>query len=499
MNNLNKLIELNIKRAINFVDTNNKSETYGSADRLYWSWRLKDFSNGSFQSLTYFFSELMNNSKFNNIYIEKNVDSIIDESFDASLHGTFKIQAKNGSFSESFPGENSFCVTATVLNDIVSAINNQKNEKELLEVYYTRLLASYNFLINNIENHALIGNHLMTALSALIKFNTTFNENKNHNLENILKKLRTIWNEEGWFGEYSGSDIGYLTLTLDYLIDIPDDVLEDKSLWQEKILLYLLNFFHKDGSIGNIYGSRGSSLIYPYGIAKAGGVQLFEELSESINLSKIPRPENVDDTNFVPLLNSFIKFLSINFENKDRKAVLLPKYEQKYLKAYKDAGFVILVNKDKQTIIDTNNSSSIHKFTEKSREIESSPLIVKDKKILSAQTINRQIDLKSENHIIIKTHSSFSKISTSPINVFQSVLIRLFTASIGKNKYLLSLSKKYIVNKFFSSNKTIGSFDRNIEIRDQEIILNESFDIPQGFTLERSKFHNTKMASQNYF
>ena len=139
MNNLNKLIELNIKRAINFVDTNNKSETYGSADRLYWSWRLKDFSNGSFQSLTYFFSELMNNSKFNNIYIEKNVDSIIDEAFDASLHGTFKIQAKNGSFSESFPGENSFCVTATVLNDIVSAINNQKNEKELLEVYYTRL------------------------------------------------------------------------------------------------------------------------------------------------------------------------------------------------------------------------------------------------------------------------------------------------------------------------------------------------------------------------
>ena len=107
--------------------------------------------------------------------------------------------------------------------------------------------------------------------------------------------------------------------------------------------------------------------------------------------------------------------------------------------------------------------------------------------------------MKSENHIIIKTHSSFSKISTSPINVFQSVLIRLFTASIGKNKYLLSLSKKYIVNKFFSSNKTIGSFDRNIEIRDQEIILNESFDIPQGFTLERSKFHNTKMASQNYF
>ena len=108
MNKYSDLIELNIKRAINFVNLNDKSETYGSADRLYWSWRLKDFSNGSFQSLVYFFSELKSNSKFNDIYEEKNIDSIIDRAFDASLHGAFKIEGKNGSFSESFPGENSF-------------------------------------------------------------------------------------------------------------------------------------------------------------------------------------------------------------------------------------------------------------------------------------------------------------------------------------------------------------------------------------------------------
>ena len=107
--------------------------------------------------------------------------------------------------------------------------------------------------------------------------------------------------------------------------------------------------------------------------------------------------------------------------------------------------------------------------------------------------------MKSDNHIIIKTESSFSKITTSPISVLQSVLIRLFTASIGKNKYLLSLSKKYIVNKFFTSKKTVGSFNRDIEIRDEEIILNENYDIPKGFVLEKSKFHNIKMASQNYF
>ena len=34
MNKYSDLIELNIKRAINFVDLNDKSETYGSADRL---------------------------------------------------------------------------------------------------------------------------------------------------------------------------------------------------------------------------------------------------------------------------------------------------------------------------------------------------------------------------------------------------------------------------------------------------------------------------------
>ena len=267
---------------------------------------------------------------------------------------------------------------------------------------------------------------------------------------------------------------------------------------RENFVIFI-KLFHKDGSIGNVYGSRGSSLIYPYGMVKAGGPQLLDELSNSVNLSKIPRPENVDDTNFVPLLNSFIKFLSINFEQKDKKHILFPKYEENYLKAYKDAGFVIFVNKEEQIIIDSNNSGSIHKFTKESREIETSPLIVKEKKVLSAKIIKKQINVKSDNHIIIKTESSFSKITTSPISVLQSVLIRLFTASIGKNKYLLSLSKKYIVNKFFTSKKTVGNFNRDIEIRDKEIVLNESYDIPKGFVLERSKFHNIKMASQNYF
>ena len=53
--------------------------------------------------------------------MKKNIDSIIDRAFDASLHGAFKIEGKNGSFSESFPGEN-FCATATVLNDLISAM-----------------------------------------------------------------------------------------------------------------------------------------------------------------------------------------------------------------------------------------------------------------------------------------------------------------------------------------------------------------------------------------
>ena len=231
----------------------------------------------------------------------------------------FKIEGKNGSF-QIFPGENSFCVTATVLNDLISAIENSENQKELLENYYTRLFDSNNFLINNIESHALIGNHLMTALSAISKFNKSFNINENHNLENILKRLRTIWNDEGWFKEYAGSDIGYLTLTLDYLVDIPNDVFEDKFLWEEKILSYLLNFSQR----WKYRKCMAHMIIFNLSIWNGYcGPQLLDELSNSVNLSKIPRPEN-GMTKFVPLLNSFIKFLSINFEQKDKKHILFP-------------------------------------------------------------------------------------------------------------------------------------------------------------------------------
>ena len=78
----------------------------------------------------------------------------------------------------------------------------------------------------------------------------------------IIKKLKGLWNDEGWIEEYGGADIGYLTLSLHYLTNIDEELLSEKETWIEAIIKFLSNFFHLDGSIGNFYGSRGSSIIY---------------------------------------------------------------------------------------------------------------------------------------------------------------------------------------------------------------------------------------------
>ena len=92
------------------------------ADRNYWSWRTKDFNNGAFQCLIFSIACINNNETFNEIYKKYNQDGVLDKTYDAIKHGSFKELEKSGSSAQAFPNENSFCVTGTLLFDLLSAL-----------------------------------------------------------------------------------------------------------------------------------------------------------------------------------------------------------------------------------------------------------------------------------------------------------------------------------------------------------------------------------------
>ena len=79
---------------------------------------------------------------------------------------------KNGSLEEAFPNEGSYCVTALVAFDFLVTIDllsdriTDSKRDEFIEI----IRPFINFLIKSDESHAIISNHLATAVAALVRW-----------------------------------------------------------------------------------------------------------------------------------------------------------------------------------------------------------------------------------------------------------------------------------------------------------------------------------------
>ncbi len=81
-----------------------------------------------------------------------------------------------------------------------------------------------------------------------------------------LGRLLARQDEEGWFPEHGGADLGRLSLAVDALAR-----LFRRTGWEELLpaikqaMAFMTHFAHPDGSFGGCYGSEGTAFISPYG------------------------------------------------------------------------------------------------------------------------------------------------------------------------------------------------------------------------------------------
>jgi len=491
-----------LKRILNFVDSNIYSDTYGFADRNYWSWRTKDFNNGSFQSLIYAISCIKNEEIFKEIYSTHNINKKIDKAYDAYKEGCFKELEQQGSSQESFPNEDSFCVTATLLFDLISALKISKEIKNLNDKEKNILERTAIFLTKNIESHANIGNHLLGSLAALSIYLENIDSKNTIIQEGAIKiadKARSLWNDEGWLEEYGGVDIGYLSLSLHYLMDIDSKYLNEKEKWIHLIIQFILHFFHMDGSIGNYYGSRGSSIIYPSGLIRTGIKDINEFLISSIKTNKIPTQADLDDVNFAPFINSLIKS-TIYFDSNASERINLPIKRNQYIKIFKNAGFIILINKENQTIVDLNKSGIISEFTRLGSTREPIPSIINKKSRKVFCTVNSNYIFDENTKITVKIESKFYEINTKPLSRMHMIGSRVLIPFFILFPWILRRLKLIAVSKYFLPRKSVGSHLRKLIIENYKLDFIDEFDIPVQYTLVDDFFHHpVRMASQNYY
>jgi hypothetical protein len=504
MNIYKRILSDNIIKLFNLFNLDPFSESYGYGDREYWGWKIKDFANGTMQGAVHSITIAI---KLNLIENEKFALNLVDSAITAIP----KIMEKNGSLAEAYPRENSFCVTALVAFDVLSAIDHldtrldEKKRLEYLEIVHPLI----NFISHYDEVHAVISNHIATAVAALTLW-TKLTGNSSNRAQCLLNIIYENQSEEGWYKEYEGADPGYQTLCTYYLSSVHEITKDEKlKMSLEKSAAFLKYFVHPDGSIGGLYGSRNTEVFYPGGISKLNTIiQDFASI-ESFFCKKIPEnncllPQNADTGNYIPLLNSFA-YAALATETTKEYGMTpgresLP-FSENFEKVFMDAGIFIKSTDRYYAIINYKKGGTIKVFNKTTNQLDMEDggicgFLVNGKKF-SSQAYNDKAEFNTG-----KLKVSFYKINESASGPFQFLILRSLSLTLFRSVMLGNIFKKQIVKMLMTGKRRVDGFsEREFLFLEDRIIIKEKTVAPTNtkFSGHVGKFKSIHMASSGYY
>ncbi|MBN3038383.1 MAG: hypothetical protein JW869_03075 [Candidatus Omnitrophica bacterium] len=245
-----------VERILGLGDRRDKSPTRGCYDRLYWKYKLIDYPSAWFQAATEYLAILYN---IKGSLFQDN-PQILKWSQDA-FGFTLKICNRDGSLAEAYPYERSFCATAFIGMHLFSAANKVKIDNP------DGLRKMACFLKGRFGNH--LSNQLAAgALTQLYAAEVLKEEEFSKDATSKLKALYDNQTNEGYFEEYGGLDIGYLSVTLSLLarIDKSFPGIVDKERIQ-RALSVIDRSVEDDGTYEYQKMSRRTQFLYPFGLA----------------------------------------------------------------------------------------------------------------------------------------------------------------------------------------------------------------------------------------
>lgn len=250
-----------LPRIIGMLNKNPLSQTFGSFDSNYWHFKTQDFSSGMYQENVFPLAYLWKNIDSSQVFQNDRVAEYIEGVF--QFHSTHS--HKDGSLDDYFPYERAFGATAFALVGLTEAatVTSLASDKHI-----DAFEKSGKFLSSYTESGKLSNHVAIAALAHKNLYELTHNETWNKSFDELIDRLISWQSSEGWFQEYHGCDLGYLTLTIEYLARISLKV-EDSRLLDvlTKACDFALEFAHPDGSYGGEYGSRNTYQFYPGGVA----------------------------------------------------------------------------------------------------------------------------------------------------------------------------------------------------------------------------------------
>lgn len=485
-----------VPRVMTQVDRDKHSKNYGDCDRNHWHLKIRDFSSAILQQTGLSLALLYQVDFPGNIFYG---NDMVKEWAQGTVYYWMSIQLRDGSFNEYYPNEHGFPPTAFSLYAMCEVYRRlEMEDAEILLAF--RKTARY--LTTRIEQKAY--NQELASITALYAAYLILKEEwiltgLNRKLDRILQ----LQSKEGWFPEYGGADIGYLSVSLDmlaeyYTLSHDDKVLEPLN----RIVDFLQYFVHPDATVGGEYASRNTIYFLP------GGLQTMSCLGNSSAEAMIQVLygntgkafyflDAVDDRYFSHyLMHSFLRAV----EKRNRESVVcdiakLP-FEHNQTKYFEHAGLLSYTQGSKYIIIGGYKGGVCRVFDGETACFEDYGYRVKigEGKIAATNWQNGHYKIEYSDgtmNITGRMNLVKQKVSTPIMHMG----LRAVSAVVG-NK-IIGMLKNMII---LVDKQTDITFERQITIEEESVCIRDRISSPQKIDVECADgFSLRHVASGKFF
>ena len=473
----------NIPKIITQIDRDENSTTYGSCDRNHWHLKIRDFTSAILQQSGLALAIIYDLNFEGNIYYE-NIN--IKKWAKATVYYWAKIQLKDGSYNEYYPWEHGFPPTAFSLYgscEIYKRLGMNDNN----------LISKFNntgkYLINHVEEKAF--NQEIASIAGLYSLYTITKEKWVLDGLNVkLERVMSLQSSEGWFPEYGGADLGYLSVALDMLSEyfyMSNDARVKEPL--NNVIEFIQYFVHPDATVGGEYGSRNTTYFLPNGLevmAEAG--------NKAANAIKNKLYGNTSDYNYFMdsvddryfshyLMHSFLRAMEkeSKFSGETSNIVQLP-YEYNHEKYFEESGLVTVRNNNFYAVVSLRKGGLIKVFKNDEEVFIDCGYRVDYGKgsVAATNWLDPSYKVNCKNKSC-SVSGNFNKIGLKVSTPILHIGLRVVAFILG-NK-IISLLKKKII---FVDKHCDILFSREIKLEEDEIIIHDKFKSPSDVNITRA-------------
>jgi hypothetical protein len=248
------------------LDRDEDSPTFGSFDRNFWHYKIRDFSSMILQQGMLITHTLYKNWFRDNVLYQ---NPVVLDWVNGALQFWASQQLRSGAFNEYYPWESGYPPTAFSLYAVGlvardrNYVMDDEQVKKAIQKAAGWLMAHREVQAYNQEAAGLAGMFLCKSIPGI-----RIDEVKLHQRLNLLLAGQS---PEGWFPEYGGPDTGYLSVTIDCLWDI-FEITGNKQVLEamEKATEYIASMISVSGHTPVMINARNTDYIVPYGLTRLG-------------------------------------------------------------------------------------------------------------------------------------------------------------------------------------------------------------------------------------